>query len=142
MLLLSGLFLAGGFVYAGGQHFAALRYGYQTEDLRKVRDQLIEERHRFLLAREEAASPMRLERAARELGLQPLQAAQIDPLRRASTNTPAKPAAQIEISLPRKPAAAPAPRISEKKVALKFPIPSKASMAAKAPARESRKKPI
>lgn len=82
LLLLCGLALAGGFVYAAGQHFAALRFGYQTEDLRKVREQLAEERRRFLLEREAAASPARLERAARQLGMQPMQAAQIDPLKR------------------------------------------------------------
>jgi cell division protein FtsL len=83
LLLLCGLTLAGGFVYAGGQHFAALRLGYQTENLRKVRNELAEEQHRFLLEREAAASPARLERAARQLGMQPMQAAQIDPLKRA-----------------------------------------------------------
>lgn len=83
LLLLCGLALAGGFVYAGGQHFAALGFGYQTEDLRKVRGQLAEDQHRLLLEREAAASPARLERAARQLGMQPLQAAQIDPLKRA-----------------------------------------------------------
>ena len=34
LLLLCGLFLAGGFVYAGVQHFAALNLGYQTENQR------------------------------------------------------------------------------------------------------------
>jgi cell division protein FtsL len=83
LLLLCGLTLAGGFVYAGDQHFAALRLGYQTENLRKVRNELAEEQRRFLLEREAAASPARLERAARQLGMQPMQAAQIDPLKRA-----------------------------------------------------------
>ena len=83
LLLLCGLALAGGFVYAGGQHFAALRLGYQTENLRKVREQLAEKQRRALLEREAAASPARLERAARQLGMQPLQVAQIDPLKRA-----------------------------------------------------------
>lgn len=83
LLLVCGLFLAGGFVYAGVQHFAALKLGYETENLRRVRDQLAEDNRRFLLAREAAASPARLERAARQLGMQPLQSAQIDPLRRA-----------------------------------------------------------
>jgi cell division protein FtsL len=83
LLLLCGLALAGGFVYAGDQHFAALKLGYQTEDLRKVREGLAEEQRRFLLEREAAASPARLERAARQLGMQPIQAAQIDPLKRA-----------------------------------------------------------
>lgn len=82
LLLLCGLTLAGGFVYAGGQHFAALRLGYQTENLRKVRNELAEDHGRFLLEREVAASPARLEQAARQLGMQPMQAAQIDPLKR------------------------------------------------------------
>ena len=81
LLLGCGLVIACGFVYAGGQHFASLRLGYQTEKLRTVRDELTEEQHRLLLEREAAASPLRLERAARRLGMQPLQAAQIDPLK-------------------------------------------------------------
>ena len=43
LLLVCGLALAGGFVYAGGQHFAALKFGYQTEKLRSVRNSLAEE---------------------------------------------------------------------------------------------------
>ena len=82
LLLLCGLTLAGGFVYAGVQHFAALKLGYETQDLRKIRDSLAEEQRRFLLERESVASPARLERAARQLGMQPMQAAQLDPLKR------------------------------------------------------------
>jgi cell division protein FtsL len=94
LLLLCGLTLAGGFVFAGVQHFAALRYGYQTENLRKIRSELTEDHRRFLLEREEAASPARLEKAARQIGMQPMQAAQIDPLNRvvkssAEKNAPA-----------------------------------------------------
>ena len=94
LLLFCGLTLAGGFVYAGDQHFAALKLGYETENLRKVRNELAEDQRRFLLEREAAASPARLERAARQLGMQPLQAEQLDPLKRtvkSSTekNTPA-----------------------------------------------------
>lgn len=81
LLLLCGLVLAGGFLYACGQHFAALNFGYQTEALRRQREHLLEDRRRFLLAREEAASPGRLERAARQLGMQPLQPEQLDPLK-------------------------------------------------------------
>ncbi len=88
MLLLCGLTLAGGFVYAGGQHFGALRLGYETENLRKVRNELAAEQQRFLLEREAAASPARLERAARQLGMQPMQAAQIDPLKRTVKSSP------------------------------------------------------
>ena len=87
LLLLCGLTLAGGFVYAGVQHFAALRIGYQTENLRQVRAQLAEDQRRYLLEREAAASPARLERAARRLGMQALQPAQIDPLRQKKRET-------------------------------------------------------
>lgn len=87
LLLLCGLTLAGGFVYAGVQHFTALRIGYQTENLRRVRDQLAEAQRRYLLEREAAASPARLERAARQLGMQALQPAQIDPLRQKKEET-------------------------------------------------------
>jgi cell division protein FtsL len=82
LLLFCGLTLAGGFVYAGGQHFAALKLGYETEHLRKIKKDLTEEQHRIQLQREAAVSPARLERAARQLGMQPTQAAQIDPLNR------------------------------------------------------------
>ena len=81
LLLLCGLVLAGGFVYAGGKHFAALRLGYQTEKLRVALDNAREEQRRLLLEREAVSSPARLELAARRLGMQPLQPAQIDPLR-------------------------------------------------------------
>ena len=87
LLLICGLGLASGFVYAGRQHFAALNYGYETESLRRERDQLAEEQRRFLLQREEAASPVRLERAAKQLGMQPIQPAQIDPLRQPVQNS-------------------------------------------------------
>ena len=96
LLLLCGLTLTAGFVYAGIQHFAALRIGYQTESLRRVRDQLAEDQRRFLFEREAAASPARLERAARQLGLQALQPGQIDPLRQKNKETINKPAPAIK----------------------------------------------
>ena len=80
LLLCCGLTLAAGFVYAGGQHFAALRFGYETERLRSVKEDLEREQHRLMLEREAASSPARLEQAARRLGLQPMQPVQIDPL--------------------------------------------------------------
>jgi uncharacterized protein HemX len=86
LLLVVGLGLACGFVYAGRQHFAALRYGYETENLRRERDQLSELQRHLILQREEASSPVKLEQAAKRLGMQPLQAAQIDPLRQAANN--------------------------------------------------------
>ena len=105
LLLLCGLSLAGGFVYAGGQHFAALRLGYQIENMRKVRNDLAETQRRFLLEREAAASPARLERAARELGMQPMQAAQIDPLKRTVSSFAEKSLPAVSQSPPPPPAA-------------------------------------
>jgi len=86
LLLFCGLALASGFVYAGRQHFTALDYGYKTEQLRRERDRLAEEQRRSLLQREAAASPIHLEQAAKRLGMQSLQAAQIDPLRQAKNS--------------------------------------------------------
>ena len=87
LLLVVGLVLACGFVYAGRQHFAALKFGYETEKLRSKRDQLAENQRRLKLQREEAASPARLEQLAKQLGLQTLQPAQIDPLRQGTNNS-------------------------------------------------------
>ena len=77
MLLFSGVVLACGFVFAAKQHFAAVQYGYQNENLRREKQQLLEERHRLLLEKERASSPARLEPAARQLGLRPATSGQI-----------------------------------------------------------------
>jgi cell division protein FtsL len=90
LLLLCGLVLAGGFVYAGVQHFAALRFGYQTENQRRIREEETELQRRLLLEREAVASPARLERAARQLGMQAIRAEQVDPLRRPLKNPAGK----------------------------------------------------
>ena len=71
------LVLAGGFLFAARQHFAAVRYGYETETLRAEREKLIEEQQRLILEKERASSPARLELAARRLGLKPLQPQQV-----------------------------------------------------------------
>ena len=84
LLLICGLVLASGFVYAGVQHFGALRLGYETEKLRGNLEKEREEQKRLLMQREAAASPARLEQAARQLGMQPMMPAQIDPLRQKS----------------------------------------------------------
>ena len=82
LMLLCGLMLAGGFVYAAGQHFSAIRLGYEGEKLRTERAKLLEQQHRLLLEREVAATPGRLETAALGLGMRAVQSAQIDPARR------------------------------------------------------------
>jgi hypothetical protein len=81
LLLACGLILAGGFVYAAGQHFAAVQYGYKSEALRRDQAQLLEEQRRLMLERERACAPEHLGAAAREIGMQPIQPAQINPAR-------------------------------------------------------------
>ena len=71
------LALCCGFVFAAQQHFAAVRYGYESETLRVERQTLLEEQHRLILEKERASSPARLESAARQLGLKPIQPGQV-----------------------------------------------------------------
>jgi len=71
------LALCGGFIFAARQHFAAVHYGYESETLRVERQKLLEEQQRLILERERASSPARLESAARQLGLKPLQPGQV-----------------------------------------------------------------
>jgi len=104
LLLLCGLLLAGGFVYAGGRHFAALHLGYETEKLRNALNTAREDQRRLTLEREAAASPARLELAARKLGMQPMQPAQIDPLKQRSDVPSLKPAETKPLAVAKKPA--------------------------------------
>ncbi|HEX5835170.1 MAG TPA: hypothetical protein VFY34_15015 [Pyrinomonadaceae bacterium] len=77
LLLFCGLVLAGGFVFAAKQHFAAVQYGYQNEHLRSERKRLLEENQRLALDKERATAPDKLEPAARRLGLKPARPGQI-----------------------------------------------------------------
>ena len=77
LLLCCGLVLAGGFVFAARQHFAAVQYGYQSEVLRREREKLLQEQQHLMLEKEQAFAPARLESEARELGLRPLLANQL-----------------------------------------------------------------
>jgi hypothetical protein len=77
LLLFSGLILAGGFVFAAKQHFAAVQFGYKSEDLRAERKRLLEENQRLALDKERVTAPDKLEPAARRLGLKPATPGQI-----------------------------------------------------------------
>lgn len=76
-LLAGCLLLAAGFVFAVRQQIVAVEIGYRTEALKRERERLIEERRRLLLELEANSSPAHLERAAREIGMQPTRAVQI-----------------------------------------------------------------
>lgn len=77
LLLFCGLVLAGGFVFAAKQHFAAVQLGYKNETLRSERKKLIEDNQRLALEKEKVTAPSKLEPAARQLGLQPATAGQV-----------------------------------------------------------------
>jgi len=77
LLLLCGLVLASGFVFAAQQHFAAVDYGYKSEDLRRERERLVAEQQQLMLQKEQAFAPAQLATQARELGLKPLLASQV-----------------------------------------------------------------
>lgn len=79
ILLATCALLALGFVFAASQKIAAVQYGYRNEELRRERERLLEEQRRLLLAIEESASLESLERTARELGMQPARASQMNP---------------------------------------------------------------
>ncbi len=78
MVLIFGVLLSSGFLFAASQHFKAVQYGYQNEQLRKERNRLQEEQRRLMLERESAVSPINLERAAKKIGMKPANAQQIN----------------------------------------------------------------
>jgi hypothetical protein len=77
LLLFSGLVLAGGFVFAGKTHFAAVQYGYKSESLRREHSQLLQQNQQLSLEKQKISSPGVLLKAAASLGLKPATAAQI-----------------------------------------------------------------
>ncbi|MCA1615982.1 MAG: hypothetical protein LC800_18145 [Acidobacteria bacterium] len=105
VLLACGLVLAGGFVAAVGQQYAAVRYGYEGEQLRTERARLLAERDRLLLELSEAESPVTLEREARRIGMQPARPSQIAASRKPGERPAAGAAVAREDSTP-KPAVA------------------------------------
>jgi len=77
LLLFCGVLLAGGFLFAAKQHFAAVQMGYKSESLRTERKRLTEENQRLSLEKEKITAPAKLDPAARQLGLLPATARQI-----------------------------------------------------------------
>lgn len=77
-LFVCGLVITLGFVHAATQRTTAVQHGYKSETLRRERDELLAERRRLMLALAEAQTPARLEEAARNIGLEPARARQLD----------------------------------------------------------------
>src|SRR5579864_696892 len=59
------------------QHFKAIEYGYKVESLRMQRDGLLEENRALRLEEASLRSPDRIDRLARDFGMQPPQAGQV-----------------------------------------------------------------
>jgi len=72
------------------QHFAAIEYGYKVETLRASRDGLLEVNRTLQLEDAALRSPERIDRLAREYGMEPPQAGQIIRMEPSSSdsNTP------------------------------------------------------
>lgn len=77
LLLFCGAVLAGGFVFAARQHFAAVKYGYTSEALRQERERLLREEEQLLLEKQRASSPIELEAAAMSIGLRRVTSRQV-----------------------------------------------------------------
>jgi cell division protein FtsL len=59
------------------QHFKAVEYGYRVESLKVQRDGLLEENHALRLEEASLRSPDRIDKLARDFGMQPPQAGQV-----------------------------------------------------------------
>ena len=59
------------------QHFKAIEYGYKVESLRAQRDNLLEVNRALRLEDAALRSPERIDRLAREMGMQPPRAGQV-----------------------------------------------------------------
>ncbi|MCA1556430.1 MAG: hypothetical protein LC747_07040 [Acidobacteria bacterium] len=92
-MLVCGLAMAGGFVVAAGQHFAAVRYGYDSETLHREHAHLLEEQQQLIMQINAATAPASLDRAAREIGMQPARASQINRTQRNVVRQTPKPPA-------------------------------------------------
>ncbi len=73
-VLVCGLILTVGFIRAAAHHTVAVRYGYESEALRRARARLLDEQNHLLAERNVASSPSQLEVAARRIGLEQARA--------------------------------------------------------------------
>lgn len=77
-LLAGCVVLAVGFAWAVWQRNVAVEYSYRTEALRREHETLLDEQRRLRYELNKSLSPGQLETAARELGMQPARAAQLE----------------------------------------------------------------
>ena len=85
------------------QHFKAVEYGYRVESMKAQRDGLLEENRALRLEDASLRAPDRIDRLARDFGMQPPQAGQIIRMDSTSgdTSTPVMASASVSlISIP------------------------------------------
>jgi len=85
------------------QHFKAIEYGYRVESLKTQRESLLEVNRALRLEEASLSSPERIDKLAREYGMQPPQAGQVIRMDSASpdSSTPEMASAAVRvISIP------------------------------------------
>ena len=70
VIAVAGALISCGFVISAGQHFDAVRIGYEGEGLRRQVGQLEERKRQLETERARESSPIQIERRAKRLGLQ------------------------------------------------------------------------
>jgi len=81
------------------QHFKAVEYGYKVESMKVQRDGLLEENRGLRLEEASLRSPDRIDRLARDFGMQPPQAGQIIRMDSASSDASTPVMASASVSL-------------------------------------------
>ena len=81
------------------QHFKAVEYGYKLESLKLQRDGLLEENHALRLEEASLRSPDRIDRLARDFGMQPPQAGQVVRMEATASDSGAAVMARAAMSL-------------------------------------------
>jgi cell division protein FtsL len=81
------------------QHFKAVEYGYKVESLKAQRDGLLEENRALRLEEASLRAPDRIDKLARDFGMQPPQAGQVVSMDAASSDTGMPVMASASVSL-------------------------------------------
>lgn len=81
------------------QHFKAVEYGYKVESLKVQREGLLEENRGLRLEEASLRSPDRIDRLARDFGMQPPQAGQVIRMEGAASETSAPVMASASVSV-------------------------------------------
>jgi len=70
VIAVAGALISCGFVISAGQHFDAVKIGYESEELRRQTSELEERKRQLETERARESSLIEIERRARRLGLQ------------------------------------------------------------------------